>query len=836
MIQRRACHTIAPLLALVLALGGLLSLPAVAAEAPARVQPAEAPSPPSASPLPAGIGERVARLAAAIDAAEKIVPQIAGLEDELGHLRIDVETILSDSSQAAEALRPQLAAVRSQIERLGPPPAKDSPAEPEALSSDRVRLNVMASALDGAIKSTLLTWVRARQLIEKITVLRHALFAKNLMQRLPSPLLPAVWRELNNETPAVGNRITYLIRDWIKWATPKSDVLILLLGAVIALFVMLKGVAARLTRLRRRKPASPPSFFARAIAVAWVAPLIALAPIAACLLLYGGLDAMDLLFPPWAGAADAVVKAVLVYACITALIYATLAPQEPRWRLVALADAPTRRIRRLLYAITALYVVDAAMTETSRVFFVPLALSVVQAFAASGLFALLLIGLLLTPFTPQAATGTPTPRHHPRAIKLPLWLLAIAVLGLALVGYVALARFIAQQLVMTGIVVVVGWLLYLAVRAVTRDTQRRRYAVGELLETRFGLDAPRRNQLARLTELALSFALIIAAIPFLMLQWGFSGADIRDGFKALLFGMQIGQFHISLARILIGIVLFIALLFATRLLQRWLHERALRQTRLDPGIVNSIETVVGYAGTAIAALLAVSYAGLDISNFAVVAGALSVGIGFGLQSIVNNFVSGLILLVERPIKVGDWIVLGSEQGNVRRISVRATEIETFDRASLIIPNSELITGRVLNWTHRNSMGRIILRIGVGYDSDPERVMAILKACAVAQPGVLRTPEPVAAFEDFGASALQFSLRVYLADISQALRVQSDLRVAMLKELRAAAVEIPFNQVDVNVRNVALRALARPLRGEARAGAGGERPLPANGTPAADAAE
>jgi len=246
--------------------------------------------------------------------------------------------------------------------------------------------------------------------------------------------------------------------------------------------------------------------------------------------------------------------------------------------------------------------------------------------------------------------------------------------------------------------------------------------------------------------------------------------------------------------------------------------------------------VVGYAGTAIAALLAVSYAGLDISNFAVVAGALSVGIGFGLQSIVNNFVSGLILLVERPIKVGDWIVLGSEQGNVRRISVRATEIETFDRASLIIPNSELITGRVLNWTHRNSMGRIILRIGVGYDSDPERVMAILKACAVAQPGVLRTPEPVAAFEDFGASALQFSLRVYLADISQALRVQSDLRVAMLKELRAAAVEIPFNQVDVNVRNVALRALARPLRGEARAGAGGERPLPANGTPAADAAE
>ena len=198
-----------------------------------------------------------------------------------------------------------------------------------------------------------------------------------------------------------------------------------------------------------------------------------------------------------------------------------------------------------------------------------------------------------------------------------------------------------------------------------------------------------------------------------MLQWGFSGADIRDWFKSLFFGLEIGQFRISLARILLGIVLFIALLFATRLFQRWLRERALQQTRMDPGIANSIDTVVGYAGIALAALLAVSYAGFDITNLAIVAGALSVGIGFGLQSIVNNFVSGLILLIERPIKVGDWIVVGDQQGHVRRISVRATEIETFDRASLIVPNSELITGRVLNWTHRNSLGAVKVKVGVG---------------------------------------------------------------------------------------------------------------------------
>jgi potassium-dependent mechanosensitive channel len=355
--------------------------------------------------------------------------------------------------------------------------------------------------------------------------------------------------------------------------------------------------------------------------------------------------------------------------------------------------------------------------------------------------------------------------------------------------------------VMTGIVIVVGWLLYLAIRAVTRDPQQRRYPVGEMLEARFGLDAPRRNQLVRLTEIALTFALIICAIPFLMMQWGFSGADVRDWFKSLFFGIEVGQFRISLARILIGIVLFIALLFATRLLQRWLREKALQQTRMDPGVVNSIDTVAGYVGTGLAALLAVSYAGLDITNLAIVAGALSVGIGFGLQSIVNNFVSGLILLIERPIRVGDRIVIGDQQGLVRRISVRATEIETFDRASLIVPNSELITGRVLNWTHRDSLGAVNVKVGVGYDSDPEQVLAILKKCADDHADVLRTPAPAAFFENFGDSALMFNLRISLPDIGKAGTVQSDLRIAILKALREANIEIPFNQIDVNLRDL-----------------------------------
>jgi len=800
-------------------LGAVAAIVPAAAQAPLEAQatPSQGAQAPPAKPgLPLEIADNVTRLTAAIENAEKTIQHLAELEEGLGGLRADVETILDDSTQIAEALRPQLAAVRSQIEKLGPPPGKDGPPEAPALATERARLAGLAADLDGAIKSTELTWVRARQLIERITVLRHSLFAKNLMERRPSPLLPQLWRDLMSKAPPVGSRISYLTDDWLRWASIKRLKVGLLFGAVVLLFMALRAGLGRLTD-RRGKCCEPPlpSFFERAMSVAWVAPLRALPATAAALLLYGGLDAMDLLFPPWGAAAASVLKAAVLYSAVSALVFAVLAPRAPQWRLVSLADAPTRRVGALLCAITALYAIDAALTEISRIFFVPLALSVVQTFATSIVFAALLIGLLLTPFTPQvadpptadAAAAFPTgaaerqPRHTPHSLKLPLWLIALAILGLALLGYVALARFVAQQLVMTGIVLVVSWLLYLAIRAVTREPQQRRYPVGELLEARFGLDAPRRNQLARLTEIALTFALVICALPFLMMQWGFSGADIRDWFKSLFFGIEVGQFRISLARILIGIVLFIVLLFATRLLQRWLREKALQQTRMDPGIANSIDTVVGYLGVSIAALIAVSYAGLDITNLAIVAGALSVGIGFGLQSIVNNFVSGLILLIERPIKVGDRIVVGDQQGLVRRISVRATEIETFDRASLIVPNSELITGRVLNWTHRDSLGAVNVKVGVGYESDPEQVLAILKKIADDHPEVLRAPAPMAFFENFGDSALMFTLRVALPDIAQAGRIQSDLRTAILKALRAAGIHIPFNQLDVNLRDL-----------------------------------
>lgn len=779
-------------------------------------QPKEAtppPAPPPAAPaLSREAMEPVERLARNIENAEQAIQQLKELEGELGRLRSEVERIIYDSTSTADSLKPQLEEVQKQIERLGPPPAKDQPPESATVAAERARLNALKASLDGAIKTTELAWVRAKQLIDRITVIRYQLFTRNLLERRDSPLSPTVWRNFVDQMPVITGRLRYYGNDWLTWASRAGGWLAVLAGAVVLLYVGSRlGLAHLLARrLQRRDPS--PNFFERVIKAAWVAPLRMAPPAAAALTVYFGLANLDLLFSPWIGLANATLGGLLVYAASAALMTVCLAPRHPSWRLVPVADHTARRILRILEAFVAVYVLDIVLVELGRAVYVPLSVTVVQSFVTSVAFAGLIGLLVVIPFVPQTGPDRPVNGHayvprpttllSPMWIKLPLIVTGVLILLASVLGYVALGRFIAHQVVLSGTVLAGCGLLYLAVRAATRGRADNRDLVSRTLETRFGLaDSYRRRQLSRLIELMATLLIAIAALPLLMVQWGFTGADIRDWLKALLFGFEIGQFRISLARILIGIALFTGLLFVTRLSQRWLRDQVLTQPRVDAGIANSVDTAIGYAGIGLALLIALSYAGLDITSLAIVAGALSVGIGFGLQSIVNNFVSGLILLVERPVKVGDWIVVGSEQGHVRRISVRSTEIETFDKASLILPNSELITGRVVNWTHRKSIGRAVVKIEVAPTADPEMVIAILSEVAAANEDVLETPAPGISFDSFSSASLEFTLRVMVGDVHTGGRVGTELRIAILKRLREQDIQMVNPAYDVHLRDL-----------------------------------
>ena len=290
----------------------------------------------------------------------------------------------------------------------------------------------------------------------------------------------------------------------------------------------------------------------------------------------------------------------------------------------------------------------------------------------------------------------------------------------------------------------------------------------------------------------------MSLIPIVLLIFGADGYSVKTGLADAFTGITIGNFTLSIADILAGIAIFFVILFVTRFLQRILDVRLFEKSGADIGFRNSFRTLLGYAGLITAIFAAIGVIGLDLSNLAIIAGALSVGIGFGLQSIVNNFVSGLILLFERPVKVGDWVVTTSGEGVVKQISVRSTEIETFDRASIIVPNSELISSSVTNWTHKNKMGRITIPIGIAYGSDAKRVREILMDIARKNPKVLKTPEPFVYFKGFGDSSLDLELRVFVKIISEGPLVKNDLRFEILDVFRAENIEIPFPQRDVHM--------------------------------------
>ncbi len=304
-------------------------------------------------------------------------------------------------------------------------------------------------------------------------------------------------------------------------------------------------------------------------------------------------------------------------------------------------------------------------------------------------------------------------------------------------------------------------------------------------------------------RLVVNLALWIAAALLVLRVWDPNEQITADILLYFTEGFQVGGVTIVPTQLLWAILVFAVLLALTGWLKGRLNTKWLVKTRMEPSARDALVTTFGYVGAAIAVMVALSFAGINFASLAIIAGALSVGIGFGLQNIVNNFVSGIIMLVERPVRKGDWIVVGNTEGYVQRISIRTTTIRTFDRADIIVPNSDLISGQVTNWTLGNTWGRIKIPIGVGYGSDVETVIKTLLEIADNNADVIKgnpqLPDPYVLFLDFGDSSLDFELRVIIHDINRRRYVTSDINRAINAAFNKLGIEIPFPQRDVHFR-------------------------------------
>ena len=367
------------------------------------------------------------------------------------------------------------------------------------------------------------------------------------------------------------------------------------------------------------------------------------------------------------------------------------------------------------------------------------------------------------------------------------WGLAAMLAGSAVLGFIAFATYLIKESLFAA---AMGAALFLFDALVQ--------ASGDWLVTRWAPPArsgqPPGGPLTQTVVLGQGLVRL-ATIGFAMLlvlaPWGIQSTDMLGTLREAYQGVPVGGTVVSLASILAAAGMFAFVVFLSRTGRNWLAARYLPQTRLDAGLRNTISTFTGYVGVVVALALAGGQLGLDFQKVTIVAGALSVGIGFGLQAIVNNFVSGLILLLERGIRVGDFIVVGAEQGFVRRINARATEIETIERATLIVPNSLLVSAAVKNWMYADRVARIIVSVNVAYETDPEAAQALLIAAAKAQDLVMAIPAPLVLFHEFADWALKFQLICFVDDVMLAERVRSELNFDVLARMKDAGMRVPY---------------------------------------------
>lgn len=708
----------------------------------------------------------------------------AGLVD----MRLQLEDISQAALKSALAFRQRLTDINARVEVLGPPPAQGQPAEPAIVSSERDALSSEKAQINAVVASAQNLSVRVNGLVDKIAEMRSQLFRSLLTKHyeLTDALSPQAFSDAHDQFTGLYKAVS----SWLSFAFKFKfqAILAATLMALALAAVLFVGGRRLFGRIFEADPSvEEPSYLSRLSVAFWstLLPTAALGAFFASAVFF--FNYYSVLRGDIGTFLNALLTVIGMVFCVNRLTNAALEPRLPNWRLIPVATGPARWLVGLTTAMALVLGFNYFLSTVNEKMGSPLSLTIARSFVATNIVGVILILMgLLRPFRGDDGSWRPWPTWL-RFLAIGLGLFTIAA---AMLGYIGLALFVSIQVVVTGTMLVTAYIGFLSARAIGEEGGFADTSVGRWLSANSSYEDTALDQLGLVVSIAINLMIVLIFLPLILLMWGFQPGDIQAWAYKLATGVQIGSVTISFLGILTGILVFVIGYFLTRWFQGWLDGSVMARGKVDAGVRNSIRLGVGYAGVALAALVGISAAGIDLSNLALVAGALSLGIGFGLQNVVSNFVSGLILLAERPFKVGDWIVAGEVSGTVRKISVRATEIETFQRQSVILPNSSLINNAVGNWTHRNKLGRVDIKIGVAYGSDIKRVHAILSDIARAHPMVLKNPEPFVLFANFGLAALEFEIRVFVADIMNGSIVQNDIRFAIFDIFEDEHIEVP----------------------------------------------
>ncbi|MDR0226976.1 MAG: DUF3772 domain-containing protein [Burkholderiaceae bacterium] len=726
------------------------------------------------------------------------IPQKLGEDDDGRKLLAAIADIGTAADQVAARRATDLADIDSRLAGLGPAPEKGAPADAPDVAEQRASLARQRSAVDADLKLARLVSVDADQRGNELIRQRREQFQAELTARTDSPLGSAFWRNLRTAVPQDLARLQALGRE-LRQATTATlaserrggflaslaaALLVALLGPWLVERLLVRMAPARLPsgRLRRSLRAAA-TVLANTLLVGLAAQLA-----------WSVLRAGDDLSPALESLAKASVQISLFAAFVVSLGQTLLSRRRSSWRLPGVSDDMARRLSPYPWWIAAIASLGALLTEVNSIVGASLAAEVtVHALSALLTSATVMLGLrhLRAPGPACDADGSAQTEA-----SRPLWVgLLVACAGLACVativlaasGFVALAGTMARQMVWTGVVFATTYLLFQLSDDLCEALLSSKGGFGGRLNQGLGIDARLLDQAAVLFSGLLRVALFFYMIIALLAPLGTGPDEVFRRGSTVNHSLKIGEFTIAPQALFTALAVVCTGLLMIRVVKRWLTDSYFPNTALEPGMRSSITTLLGYVGGIFVVAVALAGLGISVERIAWVASALSVGIGFGLQAIVQNFISGLILLAERPVKVGDWVVLGDTEGDVRRVNVRATEIQLGDRSTVIVPNSEFITKTVRNMTLAGAPGRVLLRLPAPLDTDAERMRSLILEAFRAHEGILDSPEPVVQLEGIANGTLTFLAIGYVGNPRNAGSVKSDVLFGILASLKDAGL-------------------------------------------------
>jgi potassium-dependent mechanosensitive channel len=735
--------------------------------------------------------------------------------DERTALRTKALAAQQAARTSGSVLEEQVGLLDARIEGLGP--TTEGTVEAPEIRAERRRLAQSRAAIDAAIKRSRLVDVEAQQLLDEIDRSRAEQLNQALSTRLRAPLTPEFWgavlkaapRDLRRVNLFVSQGATQFFARWgqgVPWPA--------LLGLIAAGLLMFPArIQGRKLGQRYLIGTAPGHRVRRSGFALWRLFVGTLAPTLAAVALVQGVRWGGVLPARWNGLLDGLVLATGLAAFTAAVAGALLMRRESSWRVAPLSDETAARLRPLSWFLAIVAFVSVLLDAFNDAVGASQAaragaqvLEALLHLAWIGSF-LLTLGRLRAKAARQEADASQDPAGHVGgmglgALALVAWLLVGAAIVALAIGYLSLSVFVARLIIWA---ILLGAALYLMMKgaddlAVTMFNRESR--LGSALVRSLGLRPSLVDQFGVVLSGALRLLLVLIALGSLMTPFG-GGDGLTSLFGRLgtfAQGVEVGGISISPGAIIRSIVVLLVALAIVRAFMAWLDGRYLPATDLDGSGRNSVSLVARYLGIGLAILWSLASLGIGIERIALLLSALSVGIGFGLQAITQNFVSGLILLAERPIKIGDWIRVGTDEGDVKRISVRSTEITLPDHSTLIVPNSELITKSVLNKTLSSPLGRIQIQFSVLLGTDAQKVLNIVMTAFANEPAVLEDPAPAAFIDAIADGRILFNCFAHVPSPRDAYGARSNI----LRELLAR-----FREEDIDIGTVPQRLELAP---------------------------